>query len=141
MPNTNKKKTAAQEAMPDAQHLIDCIETYFASTDNFDVQATLGTMTPDCMLEYLTDNRRYEGRDEGIKEYFEERAVMLASAWHGNFSHVADPVRGRVASRFDVRRREKDGEMVVRDNINLFQFESRLIRRISVWRSVAKAAD
>ena len=31
--------------------------------------------------------------------------------------------------------------MVVRDNINLFQFESRLIRRISVWRSVAKAAD
>lgn len=119
-----------------AQELIGCIEAYFASTDIFDVPATLNTMTPDCVMEYLSDNRRYEGRDEGIKAYFEQRAGKLAKAWHGNFSHVVDPSSGRVATRFDVRRQEKDGDPEVRDNINLFQFEGRLIKRISVWRSV-----
>jgi hypothetical protein len=140
VPDKLEEPGAAREAMPNAQELIDCIDAYFSSTDSFDVLATLSTMTPECVMEYMTDNRRYEGRDKGIKAYFERRGEMLSNAWHGNFSHVADPLCGRVATRFDVRRREKGGDTVVRDNINFFQFEGRLIKRISVWRSAAKEA-
>ena len=124
---------------PSAEDLIACVEAYFASADSFDISETLAVMTPDCVLEYLTDDRRYEGRDEGIKAYFEQRAKTFDTAWHGTFFHVADPARGCVATRFDVRRKLKDGATEIRDNINLFEFEGRLVKRISVWRSLLKA--
>ncbi len=135
MPGTKTRSDSAAESPPTAQELIECVEAYFASTDNFDVEATLKTMTPDCTLEYLSADIHHQGRDTGIKKYFENRAQTLTSAWHGNFSHTVDTEQGRVATRFNVRREEKDGEMVVRDNLNLFQFEGRLISQISVWRS------
>lgn len=137
MPNNLDDR--GSETPPSAQELIDCVEAYFASADKFDVSATLAVMTADCVLEYLTDDRRYEGRDEGIKAYFEQRAKTFENAWHGTFLHVADPARGRVTTRFDVRRKLKDGDKEIRDNINLFEFEGRLVKRISVWRSLLKS--
>ena len=134
MPDTKNKSDSAAESPPTAEELIECIEAYFASTDNFDVAATLRTMTPDCTLEYLSADIKHQGRDTGIRKYFEDRAQALASAWHGNFSHSVDTDQGRVATRFNVRRVENEGAMVERDNINLFQFEGRLISEICVWR-------
>jgi hypothetical protein len=100
MPDTKNKSDSAAESPPTAEELIECIEAYFASTDNFDVAATLRTMTPDCTLEYLSADINHQGRDTGIRKYFEDRAQAL----------------------------------VERDNINLFQFEGRLISEICVWR-------
>ncbi len=134
MSGEEKGSDSDADSGPTAEELVGCVETYFASTDNLDVAATLRTMTPDCRLDYLSADIHHQGRDTGIKEYFEERAQSLASAWHGNFSHTVDTGQNRVATRFNVRREEKDGGMVVRENINLFQFEGRLISQISVWR-------
>lgn len=132
------KPAVGQETTLSARELIDRVEAYFASADKCDVSATLETMAPDCVVEYLTEGVRYEGRDEGVKAYFEQRAKNVAKSWHGNLSHVADPVSGRVATRFDVRRTDKDGVERTGDNIDLFQFEGRQIKRISVWKSAGK---
>ena len=141
MPTSRKGLSSPQESLLNSSDLVECIEAYFASTDTFDVAATLRTMTHDCTLEYLSADIFHEGRDTGIKKYFEQRAQTLSSAWHGNFLHTVDVEHGRVATRFDVRRRETDGTIVVRDNLNLFQFEDRLINRISVWRSSSKISS
>ena len=118
-----------------ADTLIERIETYFDCADRCDVAGTLATMAPDCVLEYLTENERYEGRDAGIRGYFEARAKKVRQSWHGDFTHAADPVRGIVATRFAVRRTDAGLAERLGDNINLFQFEGRLIKRISVWKS------
>jgi len=125
---------------PSAGELITYVEAYFASADSCDVAGTLQTMAPDCVMEYLTEGLRYEGRDEGVKTYFEQRAKQVVKSWHGDFLHVADAASGRVATRFAVRRTDKGGAERTADNIDLFEFEGRKIRRSTVWKSTGKAA-
>lgn len=125
--------------MTSHRELIERVEAYFAYADACDVAGTLSTMARDCVLEYLTEGVRYTGRDEDIKKYFEQRAKKVVKSWHGNFSHAADAQTGRVATRFDVRRTDQGLAERTGDNINLFQFEGRLIKRISVWKSAGIA--
>lgn len=127
--------TTKTDRRPDASELIEQVETYFACADRCDIAGTLDTMAPDCVLEYLTEGLRYVGRDGEIKAYFEERAGKVAKSWHGDFTHAADPYRGLVASRFTVRRTDHGLPQRTGDHINLFYFEGRRIKRISVWKS------
>ena len=92
------------------------------------------TMAPDCVIEYVTDGSRFEGRDEGVKAYFEQRNANVLKSWHGNFRHAVDAASGRVATRFDVRRTDRGAPERTGDNINLFEFDGERIRRIAVWR-------
>jgi hypothetical protein len=118
-----------------AGELIERIEAYFAAADRCDVAGTLKCLAADCVLEYVTEGERYEGRDTGVRRYFEGRAGKVRTSWHGNFTHTADAERGRVATRFAVRRTDQGVAERTGDNINLFEFEGPLIRRITVWRS------
>jgi ketosteroid isomerase-like protein len=123
------------KSLPSAQELIAQVEAYFAAADQCDVRGTLATMAPDCVLEYLTEGLRFEGRDTAVKGYFVERAAKVVRSWHGDFTHTADAASGRVATRFAVRRTDRGLAERASDNINLFQFEGSQIRRISVWKS------
>ena len=104
-----------------------------------DLAGILGAMTPDCMVESVTDGSRFVGRDAGVKAYFEQRNSIVVKSWHGNFTHAADPESGRVATRFDVRRTDKGVAERTGDNIDMFQFEGLAIKRIAVWRGTGKA--
>ncbi|MSQ70952.1 MAG: hypothetical protein EXR27_06625 [Betaproteobacteria bacterium] len=117
-----------------ALELVDRVEAYFAAADRCDVGATLACMTADCVLEYLTEGLRYEGRDSCVRDYFAARAGKVLRSWHGNFTHTPDSASGRIATRFNVRRTDQGVAERTADNINLFQFEGRLIKRISVWK-------
>lgn len=125
----------SSEDKPSARELIDRVEAYFANADRCDVAGTLSDMAPDCVLEYLTEGLCYAGRDGAIKGYFEERACQVVKSWHGNFMHAADANSGRVATRFEVRRTDRGLAERSGDHINLFEFEGRRIKRISVWKS------
>ena len=114
--------------------LIDRVEAYFASIDRSDLAGTLETMASDCVIEYVSDGSRFEGRDTGVKAYFEQRNRNVLKSWHGNFTHAADPASGRVATRFNVRRTDRDAPERTGDNINLFEFDGQRIKRIAVWR-------
>ena len=116
------------------REMTDRVEAYFASSDRSDLAATLDTMASDCVIEYVTDGSRFEGRDEGVKAYFEQRNALVLKSWHGNFRHAADAASGRVATRFDVRRTDRGVPERTGDNMNLFEFEGGRIRRIAVWR-------
>ena len=117
-------------------NLTKTVETYFAAIDRQDLAATLATMAPGCTIEYVTDGSRFVGRDSGVKAYFEKRNAGCEKSWHGDFFHVADGPAARVATRFRVRRTDKGVPERHGDNINVFEFEGGLIKRIAVWRGV-----
>lgn len=127
-----------EKTKPGARELTDQVEAYFASIDRSDLAATLATMTADCVIEYVTDGSRFDGRDEGVKAYFEKRNSNVLRSWHGNFRHVADPSSGRVTTRFDVRRTDRGAAERAGDNVNIFEFKGSRIRRIAVWRGVGR---
>lgn len=123
---------------PAEQALIMRVESYFASVDRSDLAGILATMTPDCVVEYVTDGSCFDGRDAGVREYFEKRNAIVLQSWHGNFRHTVDAANGRVATRFDVRRTDRGAAERFGDNINLFEFAGDRIRRIAVWRGAGK---
>lgn len=116
-----------------AHRLIAMIEAYFAGVDRDDIAGTLATMTPDCVLDYRTQGKTYAGRDTGIRDYFAARNAQVLQSWHGNTQHTVDVSQGRVATRFELRRTDRDGQVQSGDNMNLFEFDGDRIRRISVW--------
>ncbi|MGE0314423.1 MAG: nuclear transport factor 2 family protein [Lautropia sp.] len=123
---------------PSATALVDIIEAYFAAVDRDDIAAILSTMTADCVLEYRTLGKVCAGRDTGIRDYFTARGAQVESSWHGNTQHTVDTSAARVATRFDLRRVDRDGIEQTGDNLNLFEFEGARIRRISVWGGTAR---
>ncbi|MBM3504776.1 MAG: nuclear transport factor 2 family protein [Alphaproteobacteria bacterium] len=118
-----------------AKQMIAAIDRYFDSVDNNDVPGTLSVMTPDCTLTVVTDQATYRGRDSGIKRVFTRRLESVDKAWHGNRRYHVDPAAGTATTRFDVRRRGKDGSRKTMDNINFFEFRGTKLRRIYVWMS------
>ncbi len=125
------KVTAAPAS---ADEMVRQSERYFAAVDGGDIAATLEVLSPGCVIQVLTDGARHDGR-EAIGEMFERRLKGVTTAWHGNFRHLCDPEKGWVTSRFDVRRTNADGAKVTMDNINFFEFDGHLIKRITVWMS------
>jgi hypothetical protein len=123
-----------------ATEMIAVVEAYFAAVDRSNLDGLLAGMAPDCLMEYKTQGVQYIGRDTGIRKYFGERNAICLTSWHGNFNHTVDVAAGRIATRFDVRRTDKGQPERVGDNLNLFQFEGRWIKRISVWRGEGNPA-
>ena len=123
-----------KEARFSADKLVGRAEHYFAAVDRGDVPATLEVLSPDCVIEVLTDGVRHEGR-EAIGEMFKRRLGGVSVAWHGNFRHLCQPDNGWLTSRFDVRRTNADGTKVGMDNINFFEFDGILIKHITIWMS------
>jgi ketosteroid isomerase-like protein len=120
-----------------ATQMIAIVEAYFDAVDRNDLDGLLVAMAPDCLMEYKTQGVQYIGRDTGIRTYFAERNAKVLQSWHGNMAHTVDVTAGRIATRFDLRRTDKGTPEQTGDNLNLFQFEGRRIKRISVWRGEA----
>lgn len=116
------------------EEMTACAERYFAAVDNGDVPGTLEVLSPDCVIQVLTHGAHHDGH-EAISEMFQRRLGGVSVAWHGNFRHIADPEKGWLTSRFDVRRTNADGSKASMDNINFFEFEGPLIKRITIWMS------
>ncbi len=114
--------------------MIASAEHYFAAVDRGDIPATLEVLSPDCVIEVLTDGIRHDGAD-AIAEMFKRRLGGVSVAWHGNFRHLCEPDQGWLTSRFDVRRTNADGTKVGMDNINFFQFDGPLIKHVTIWMS------
>ena len=118
-------------------NMTNVVEAYFAAVDRSDLAGILKTMAPECTMHYVSAGERYEGRDTGVKAYFEKRNAGCESSWHGDFWHVVDAPAGRVATRFGVRRTDKGQPERAGDNLNVFEFDGALIKRIHVWRGQA----
>jgi len=120
--------------MTTAKAMTQQIERYFAAVDAGDIDAIMATLAPRCVLEVVTAGVKHRGL-KAIRAMFEARFQVRASGWHGDFSHATDPAHGFAATRFRVRSVDRDGTVNERHNINAFEFDGRLIRRVQIWMS------
>lgn len=117
---------------PRKEDLIKTVETYFARVDAGEMDGVVELMTPDVTLEVVTHGASNSGK-AAVREVFRKRLDHFNNGWHGHFRHLADADKGWVTTRFDVVRNFKDGRREEMNNINFFEFDGPLIRRISVW--------
>lgn len=118
-----------------AHQLQALVERYFAAVDGQDVPATLACFTPDAHFCIANHGVSYRGRDEAMRGMFERLHARYARVWHGDFDHVFDVPRQRVASRFLVKNTTHDGQVLHKNNCNFFALRDGLFSEVFVYMS------
>jgi ketosteroid isomerase-like protein len=111
------------------------VERYFAAVDEMNMQATLACFVPDARFVIANHEVQYQGRDTGLRGMFERLHDRYASVWHGDFDHVIDVPRQRVASRFRVENTTHAGEKLHKNNCNFFVLREGLFAQVYVYMS------
>jgi ketosteroid isomerase-like protein len=111
------------------------VERYFAAVDEMNMQATLACFVPDALFVIANHEVQYQGRDTGLRGMFERLHDRYASVWHGDFDHVIDVPRQRVASRFRVENTTHAGEKLHKNNCNFFVLREGLFAQVYVYMS------
>lgn len=119
----------------DEHQLQALVERYFASVDRMDVAATLACFTPDAHFCIANHGVSYRGRDHELRGMYERLNARYARVWHGQFDHVFDVPRQRVASRFRVENTTHDGQLLHKNNCNFFELRDGLFCEVFVYMS------
>ncbi|MDJ1015063.1 MAG: nuclear transport factor 2 family protein [Paracoccaceae bacterium] len=111
---------------------ISLVEAYFSAVDGEDLKGVLKTLSEDCVFTVETHGVRLNGHAE-IAGMFQRLWNMHRAVRHFSFVHVADPGRGRIASRFQVENTERDGSLVHKSNCNFFEITNGKFSSIAVY--------
>jgi ketosteroid isomerase-like protein len=118
-----------------ASELIALAERYFAAVDRMDKAATLACFASDARFSIATYSNVYQGRDTEIAGMFERLNGRYAKVWHGDFDHVTDVPKQRIASRFRVENITHEGQKLVKNNCNFFRVQDGLFVEVFVYMS------
>jgi ketosteroid isomerase-like protein len=112
--------------------MIALVERYFAAVDGEDFDAIAATLTEECVFTVETHGIRLEGIDR-IRRMFDRLWSDHAAVRHHDFTHVAAPRDGRVASRFSVLNTLPDGRQVHKSNCNFFEIRDGRFSHVAVY--------
>ena len=118
-----------------SKELSDLAEQYFAAVDAMDWEGIRNTLTEDCSVEIRTHGIKHEGREEGVRKMFEGLFEKYHKVWHGEFHHVCDVERQKVASQFQVLNTLEDGSTRTKTNCNFFEARGGLFYKITIYMS------
>ena len=118
-----------------ASELIALAERYFAAVDRMDKAATLACFASDARFSIATYSNVYQGRDTEIAGMFKRLNERYAKVWHGDFDHVTDVPKQRIASRFRVENITHEGQKMVKNNCNFFRVQDGLFNEVFVYMS------
>jgi ketosteroid isomerase-like protein len=117
-------------------YLVDLVERYFSAVDRQDLDGVLGCFNADAGFTIQSAHAVHEGRDEGIREMFEELFENYRQRIrHIHFWHVADPDNNRVASQFVVELIDNDDNEIYLTNCNFVYIEGGKFERVYVYMS------
>jgi uncharacterized protein (TIGR02246 family) len=112
--------------------MIALVERYFAAVDAEDLPGVLATLTPDCVFTVETHGVRLQGHDQ-ISGMFHRLWSDHAAVKHLDFTHVAAPDTGRIASRFRVENTETDRTLTHKSNCNFFSLDGDRFNAVAVY--------
>jgi len=75
------------------------LQAHVAAESAFDMEATLATLTDDCLFEDVPTGRSYRGRD-AVREYYAAWWDAFGNVPEGSVSHVPSPDRLIAETRF-----------------------------------------
>lgn len=111
---------------------IALVERYFTAVDAEDLPGLLNTLSPNCVFTVETHGVRLDGHAE-ISGMFSRLWNDHKAVRHHGFTHVPDPVGGRIASRFQVENTELDGSLTRKSNCNFFDIEGDRFTTVAVY--------
>ena len=111
---------------------IALVTRYFTAVDAENLPALLETLCPDCVFSVETHGVRLQGHAQ-ITAMFNRLWADHAAVLHHDFTHVADPATGGIASRFTVRNTEHDGRLTHKSNCNFFEIREGRFASVRVY--------
>jgi len=122
-------------ALPREQMINMVEQSYFGNVDNKMVEAVLDCFTADAVFTVQSAFTSYEGRDSGIKKFYQSITAGFEKIWHGDFEHIVDVESQRISTQFNVRRTDLNGAEASMSNCNVFRFEDGKFNQVFVYAS------
>lgn len=113
---------------------------YFAAVDAEDLPGVLDTLGPEAVFSVETHGVRLAGQ-AAIAAMFTRLWASHTQVRHLDFTHVADPAAGRIASRFTVENTETDGSLTRKSNCNFFDIASGRFTHVRVYMAGANTLN
>jgi ketosteroid isomerase-like protein len=117
----------------DRQALIDAVEAYFAALDGRRLEAVLDYFNPDAVFTVQSAFIVCAGRDQQIRQMFEQFLDTYETALHTDFEHIVDPHLQSISSRFRVELDNRDGSHETKQSVNQWYFRDGRFQRVYVW--------
>ena len=114
------------------EQMIALVERYFTGVDAEDFPGIAATLADDCIFTVETHGVRLAGH-AAIEAMFDRLWSRHAAVEHRDFVHVADPLHGRIASRFTVVNTHHDGGTTRKSNCNFFELRGGRFDRVAVY--------
>jgi len=118
------------------EQMINMVEhSYFSNVDHKNLSVVLDCFASDAVFTIQSAFISYEGRDSGIKKFYETITDGFQTIWHGDFEHTVDVDSQRISTQFNVRRTDLNGEETRMSNCNSFRFENGKFKQVFVYAS------
>ncbi len=119
-----------------ATELVDLVvQNYFKNVDGKNLDSVLDCFTQDALLTVQTAGVSHRGRDDEIRKMFAGFMGDIKTIYHGDFSHIIDVEKQKIASQFVARNDYDDGQHVEMRNCNFFEIEDGKIERVTIYMS------
>ena len=122
------------------QQMIALVIKYFQGVDRQDFGIITDTLHEDCIFTVETHGVRLNG--------LTQIAAMFSRLWqnhnaveHKNFTYVASPRTGRIATRFTVANTEHDGTLTTKSNCNFFSIRDNKFSHVAVYMAGPNTLD
>jgi len=117
-------------------YLVDMVEhQYFRNVDEKNLDGVLDCFNKDAVFTIQSSGTVHEGRDDGIKEMFENLFDNYDRTIHRHFHHIADPPNSRIASQFTVDFWEPGEDTYYYTNCNFWYLEDGKFQEVYVYMS------
>ncbi|MFP6690287.1 MAG: nuclear transport factor 2 family protein [Alphaproteobacteria bacterium] len=118
------------------KQMINMVEhSYFSNVDHKNLNVVLDCFADDAVFTVQSAFTSYEGRDTGIKKFYETITAGFQEIWHGDFEHTVDVDSQRMSTQFNVRRKDLNGDESSMSNCNVFRFENGKFKQVFVYAS------
>ena len=118
------------------KQMINMVEhSYFSNVDHKNLNVVLDCFADAAVFTVQSAFTSYEGRDTGIKKFYETITAGFQEIWHGDFEHTVDVDSQRMSTQFNVRRKDLNGDESSMSNCNVFRFENGKFKQVFVYAS------
>jgi len=122
------------------EKMIDLVASYFNGVDQQSFEEIAATMHEDCVFSVETHNVRLQGQTE-ISTMFTRLWDNHAAVEHKDFSYVASPDTGRIATQFTVVNTGLDGSHTYKSNCNFFRIVDGKFTHVAVYMAGSNTLD
>lgn len=111
-------------------------QSYFASVDRKDMEATLGCFHDEALMCVQTAFTRHSGKAQ-IRRMFEDFFGAYETIIHRDFTCTVDEANGRICASFVAELHDADGQVTLLNNTNFWRLREGKFQEVYIYMSGA----